>query len=123
MKLKPGIVSLVRFPQSDLTAGKYRPVIVLSSLPGPYDDWLICAVTSQIHHKIADWDELITPKDSDFKSSGLKVPSLIRLSKLAAVNSSILEGILGEVSKTRLQRLLTRLAKYLSYQSKILKEK
>ena len=118
MTIKPGIISLVRFPHSDLVKGKYRPVIVLTPLPGPYDDWLICAVTSQLHHKIDDWDEVIAPADSDFKSSGLKIPSLIRLSKLAAINSSILEGILGEISKTRVRRLLNKLAKYLEEQSK-----
>lgn len=118
MNTKSGIVSLVQFPQSDLVKGKYRPVIVLAPLPGHYDDWLICAVTSQLHHKINGWDEIITNKDTDFKYSGLKVPSLIRLSKLAVVNSTILEGVLGEISKTRLQRLLSKLAKYLEERSK-----
>ena len=56
MSLKPGIVSLVRFPRSDLDKGKYRPVVLLSSLPGPFSDWLICALTSQLQHKVEGWD-------------------------------------------------------------------
>jgi GNAT superfamily N-acetyltransferase len=106
MKIGPGIVSIVRFPQSDLREGKYRPVIVLSPLPGPFNDWLICAATSQLHHEIKDWDELISPADSDFVSSGLKAPSLIRIGKLATVESGVLEGVLGKISEDRLKSIL-----------------
>lgn len=117
MNICPGAVSLVRFPQSDLKEGKYRPVIVLASLPGPYGDWLICAVTSQLHHKVQEWDELISPDDSDFVSSGLKVASLIRIGKLATVETRILEGTLGEISDERLENILKRLSDYLQQQT------
>lgn len=116
MSLKPGVVSLVRFPQSDLEKGKYRPVVLLSSLPGPFGDWLICAVTSQLQHKVADWDEVINTDDPDFSTSGLKCPSLVRLGKLATVETNVLEGVLGEISVQRLNRLLQRLVVYLQKQ-------
>ncbi|MDP2166816.1 MAG: type II toxin-antitoxin system PemK/MazF family toxin [Thermodesulfovibrionales bacterium] len=116
MNLKPGIVSLVRFPRSDLEKGKYRPIVLLSSLPGPFGDWLICALTSQLQHKVDDWDEVINASDPDFSTSGLKCPSLIRLGKLATVESAVLEGVLGEISSERLKRLLQRLGAYLQKQ-------
>lgn len=113
MKIKPGAVSLVKFPQADLQSGKYRPVIVLASLPGPFSGWLICAVTSQLQHEIAGWDETIHETAADFGLSGLKAPSLIRIGKLATVESRILEGALGEIGEDRLKGILKKLSRYL----------
>ncbi len=116
MTFQSGAVSLVRFPQSDLTRGKLRPVVLLAQLPGPYEDWLVCALSSRVHARIPDWDEVIEAADEDFPGSGLKLPSLIRLSKLAALHSSILEGVLGRISEVRLRRLLKRLSRFLEGQ-------
>jgi len=35
MSFKPGDISLIRFPRADLQRGKYRPVLLLSKMPGP----------------------------------------------------------------------------------------
>jgi mRNA interferase MazF len=113
MKINPGVVSLVKFPQSNLEHGKYRPVVVLAQLPGPYQDWLICAVTSQLQHEISGWDEPILKEAPDFSTSGLKTPSLIRIGKLATVESRVLEGGLGKISDKRLKSILKRLAEHL----------
>lgn len=110
---KPGDISLVRFPRADLQSGKYRPVLILSRMPGPFSDWLMCAITSQLRHEVKGWDERIEKTDGDFKSSGLKVPSLIRIGKLATVEEAVLEGVLGEISSERLRRILTRLRDHL----------
>ena len=110
--MKPDDIMLVRFPHTDLKRGKYRPVLLISKFPGPFDDWLICAITSQLKHKIAEWDDIIKETDRDFESSGLKVPSLIRIGKLATVEESILEGQLGKISSKRLNKMLRRLENY-----------
>jgi hypothetical protein len=34
---------------------------------------------TQLRQRVADFDEIIEPTHSDFKTSGLKAPSLIRL--------------------------------------------
>ncbi len=113
MNSKPGDISLVRFPRVDLQKGKYRPVLLLSKIPGPFDDCLICAITSQLRHETKGWDERMESTDEDFKQSGLKVPSLIRIGKLATVESEILEDTLGETSSERLKKILKRLTKHL----------
>jgi len=113
MNFKPGHISLVRFPRANLQSGKYRPVLLLSKMPGPFDDWLICAITSQLRHKVEGWDEVIKRTDDDFKPSGLKVPSLIRIGKLATVEEEVLEGVLGEISSERLTKILKRLRGHL----------
>ena len=113
MNFKPGYISLVRFPRANLQSGKYRPVLLLSRMPGPFDDWLICGITSQLRHKVEGWDEVINRTDDDFKPSGLKVPSLIRIGKLATVEEEVLESMLGVISSERLMRILKRLMNHL----------
>jgi mRNA interferase MazF len=108
-----GQIVLFRFPQTDLEAGKLRPALLLGKLPGEYDDWLICMVSSQTHHATPEFDELIREDDSDFANSGLKVSSVIRLGRLAVVQGEILLGAIGQIAPERLQRIKRHLAEWL----------
>ena len=108
-----GNIILFRFPQANQTAGKLRPALVLRKLPGPYDDWLICMVSTQLSQQIEGLDEIIGPEDHDFKDSGLKSPSLFRASRLAVVEKSIFVGVLGEIPTKRLSRIKTSLAQWI----------
>ena len=49
-----GQIVLFRFPQADLDEGKLRPALLLGKLPGEYDDWLICMISSQIRRRAPD---------------------------------------------------------------------
>ncbi len=108
-----GQVVLFRFPQTDQIEGKLRPALVLRQLPGQYDDWLICMISSQIHHHVPDFDEVITPNDSDFNKSGLKLASVIRIGRLAVVESDIFLGKLGEIDPQRLSNIKQKLSGWL----------
>ena len=106
-------IVLFRFPQTDQIEGKLRPALVVRRLPGQYNDWIICMISSQLHQEIPDFDEVITPSDSDFQQSGLKLASVIRLSRLAVVNSDVLLGKLGQIDAQRLSRIKQRLANWI----------
>ena len=108
-----GQIVLFKFPQTDQTKGKLRPALVLRRLPGPYNNWLICMVSSHLDQKVPDFDEIITPDDSDYKESGLKVPSLIRIGRLAVVDGDILLGKLGQVDAPRLLRIKQKLSRWI----------
>ncbi len=109
---KPGQIALLRFPQSDLSPGKLRPVLLLSRLPGPYDDWLVCMVSSQLRQEVGGFDEVVRPADADFAQSGLKVASVIRVGRLAVVEERLLIGAVGAVSPERLRRIREQLASW-----------
>ena len=109
-----GQVVLFRFPHTDLEAGKLRPALLLGQLPGEYDDWLICMISSQLHHYLPDFDEVVHESDPDFTASGLKVASVIRIGRLAVVQGSLLLGAVGHVAPERLQRIKSRLAEWLA---------
>lgn len=66
-----GQIVLFPFPHTDFGQGKQRPALLLGRLPGDYDDWLICMISSQLRHCEPGFDELVQEKDDDFAESGL----------------------------------------------------
>ncbi|MGD0815936.1 MAG: transcriptional regulator [Verrucomicrobiota bacterium] len=104
-------------PQTD-GRGKYRPAAVLRRMPG-FGDLLVCGISTQLRQQVADFDEIIEPSHADFKTSGLKAPSLIRLGFLAVLPASNFLGTIGSISGQRHQRLLSRLSGYLQSKDKI----
>ena len=109
-----GQLALLRFPDTSLQEGKLRPVLLLGKLPGEYDDWLICLVSTQLRHFVREFDEIVGEDAPDFAESGLKAPSVIRLGRRAGVEGSALPGAIGKVALDRLRRAKNRLARWLS---------
>jgi mRNA interferase MazF len=109
-----GQVVVFRFPQTDLEEGKLRPALLLGKLPGNYDDWLICMISSQTHQFIEGFDEIVKESDADFGESGLKVTSVIRVGRLAVVSGDILLGAIGRVSNERISKVKKHLSDWLS---------
>lgn len=111
--LQPGHIAYVQLPNTDLTPGKNRPVLVLGKCPGKYDDWLICPVSSRLYQAIPGVDELVNVGDADYAQSGLAVPSVIRICRLAVVESSLLVGAIGSVDAARLARVQASLTNWI----------
>jgi mRNA interferase MazF len=109
-----GQIILFRFPQTDLEAGKLRPALLLGKLPGDYDDWLLCMISSQTSHYIPQFDEIIQEPDGDFAQSGLKIASVVRVGRLAVVDGRVLLGAIGQISPERLQRIKNHLAEWIA---------
>lgn len=109
--MKDGDVLLAALVQSDGTS-KDRPVLLLRRMP-PFQDLLVCGISSQLHQAAAGFDELISPAEPDYRASGLKTASLIRLGFLAVLPTASCKGRLGSISAARLKRLRTTLSDYL----------
>ncbi|HLP99285.1 MAG TPA: type II toxin-antitoxin system PemK/MazF family toxin [Sideroxyarcus sp.] len=110
---RAGQIVLTPFPYTDLTGVKLRPVLMLRQA-SKFDDWLVCMVSSQVQQAEADLDEALTPADSDFANSGLKVSSVLRLSRLAVLDGELLLGSIGSISDERLKNVRLRLAKWVA---------
>ena len=54
--MKPGDTVLIRFPQTDLQAGKLRPALVVAISPGRYADVLLALVSSRTYQTIPDFN-------------------------------------------------------------------
>jgi len=109
--MKEGDVILTPIPQADGSV-KNRPAVVLREMPR-YHDLLVCGVSTQIHQRVEGFDEIVSPGDPDFSSSGLLSESLIRLGFLAVLPRKSIAGSIGAISQERRKRLLTRLSDYL----------
>lgn len=110
---RAGQVVLVRFPQADLFQGKLRPALLLGKVPGAFDVWLICTISSQLRHYTDGFDEIVGEEDIDFEATGLKTTSVIRVGPLAVVEGDVLVGSIGRVDDERLSRLRQNLASWL----------
>jgi mRNA interferase MazF len=110
--MNEGDIALAPLPQADGQI-KDRPVVLLHRLP-PFGDFLVCGISTQLHQRVADFDEVITPGDKEFAASGLKAASLIRLGFLAVLPEAALLGRIGTLSTTCRQRLLANLCRHLN---------
>jgi mRNA interferase MazF len=110
--MKEGDVVLTPVPQADGSI-KNRPAIPLREFP-PYNDYLVCGVSTQLHQEVHGLDEVISTSDPDFRSRSLKAESLIRLGFLAMLPRAQIAGSIGSISSERKERLLKTLANYLT---------
>jgi len=109
--MKQGDVVLTPVPQSNGIT-KNRPAIFLKEMP-PYQDLLVCGVSTQLHQEVEGFDEVVRDTDPDFATSGLRSTSLIRLGFLAVLPRSEIINSIGSISAQRHHRLLKALSDYL----------
>lgn len=110
--MKAGNIALARLQQSDGQL-KLRPVLLLTSFP-PFNDWLVCGISSQIRHAVSDFDSIIEQSDEDFEQSGLQVTSVIRTGFLATLPSKDFPGTIGTISTERYQTVINNFITHLN---------
>ena len=75
-----GDISLTVLPQAD-GQRKSRPVVALRKMP-PFDDWLVCGISTQLHHAVEGFDEVVHTGHDDYVASGQRHRRLLdRLSE------------------------------------------
>ena len=82
--MKKGDIVLIPFPFTDLTGNKLRPALILVHSER---DITVCFITTQLK-----WKETTDIEISLFTTNGIKKDSLIRLSKMATVDKSLVGG-------------------------------
>ncbi|MBK5255351.1 MAG: type II toxin-antitoxin system PemK/MazF family toxin [Vicinamibacteria bacterium] len=90
--LGPGVVVLVRFPFSDLSASKLRPALVVAR--AGMTDWVLCQITS---NRYGDPQSVAITKSS-FETGGLERDSFVRPAKLFTANEGIVIRSVGQLS-------------------------
>ncbi len=71
-------------------------------------------ISTQLQYFTSGVDELMLATDSDFTQSGLVKESVIRVTRLAVVDGSILTGKIGEIDASRLKRVRENLAAWIT---------
>ena len=86
---------LVRFPFTDLSGDKRRPVLILAVARG--DDVVAAFVTSRGGAQTDPTEIVLVSGDPEFATTGLRVASAIRLSRLATLHRGLITARLGRV--------------------------
>ena len=102
-KLNFGDIVLLKFPFTDGKIYKRRPALIIND----YDDGdiIVCRITSQIYE---------TPNDvniNDWEKSGLRLPSVIRVHKLASLEKDLVEVKMGHIDNSTKEKIRMILAK------------
>ena len=87
-------IVLVHFPFTDLTGSKLRPAIVIHESE---QDVIVAFISSRIPPSLQESDLLITTDHPAFRSTGLKISSVIKFDKIATLSKTLIEGEIGEV--------------------------
>lgn len=95
--LKFGDIVLLKFPYTDETSFKRRPALVLSDTDD--GDIIVCRITSQIYKTTFD------VQINNWEESGLKLPSVIRVHKLATLDKSLVDKLMGNIDHSRKQKV------------------
>jgi mRNA interferase MazF len=84
-----GAILLARFPFTDLSGDKRRPVLVVSRNNGQRNDLVVCFITSVPR---SGPDMALLPASAE---TGLKTLSTVRFDKIATLEVSTFSGTLG----------------------------
>ena len=105
-KLNFGDIVLLKFPFTDGKTYKRRPALIINDFND--GDVIVCRVTSQIYN---------TQNDifiDNWENCGLKLPSVIRVHKLATLDKDIVENVMGKIdnsAKEKVKLILQNLTK------------
>jgi mRNA interferase MazF len=103
-KLHFGDIVLLKFPFTDGTTFKRRPALIINDFDD--GDLIVCRITSQIYK---------TKNDifiDDWEKSGLKLPSVIRVHKIATLEKDMVEFIMGQIeepNKEQVRKIISKL--------------
>ena len=101
---KFGEIVLIKFPFSNNLTFKKRPAIIIKDTND--GDVIVCRVTSKINNTIYDI-ELI-----DWLKFGLKLPSVVRVHKIASLEKSMIDQKLGDVNnavKFQIEQIIAKI--------------
>jgi len=98
-----GKIILVPFPFTDLTSTKLRPALVLHESE---KDVVVAFISSRTEMP-RPTDITIDKNSSEFKRTGLKLTSVLKLDKIATISKDLILGEIGEVG-TRLKKEINR---------------
>lgn len=95
--MEKGDIILVKFPFTDILSKKLRPALIITD-ESKFHDFVLAFITTQFDQK-EKYDVLLTADYEDFKKSGLKRESILKLNKLTTLNKKVIVGKIGSPSK------------------------
>ena len=104
-----GKIVLIPFPFTDLTSTKLRPALVLHE---GEKDVVVAFISSRIT-KAKQFDVLINDAHPEFKTTGLKLPSTVKIDKIATISKELILGEIGEIGPKLKKEINDKISKTL----------
>ena len=99
--MERGKIVLVRFPFTDYSDTKLRPVVIISV--DNKKDVCVAFISSVVPLQLDETDYLLTKEEKDFSLTGFKKESVFKMKKIATIDRDLIVGSLGHLSE-ELQR-------------------
>lgn len=109
---KIGDIVLTPFPFTDLSGNKVRPALILGTQQGG-DDITVCFISANTEHKIHKFDILVDSTEKNFKNTGLKLKSVLKVTKIATLDKIVILGKIGELETQTINKVRKVLKIYL----------
>lgn len=106
---KKGVIVLVPFPFTDLSANKVRPALIVSNNLFCENNVVVVFISSKTEKNPQKTDFIIRNSDKNFTRTGLKMDSIIRINKIATLDKKIVLGELGNITKQMQKEIDERL--------------
>ncbi len=105
--LSIGQVVLATFPFSNLTNNKLRPCFIVGI--AEFDDVVLCQITSKRYQS----NRAVVLLQTDFSRGSIVMDSFIRPDKIATLDRSMIQKVLGTVTDTKLDEVKSKLKVFL----------
>lgn len=93
-------IVLIRFPFDNLSETKLRPSLCLTDTISKYKHIIFAPITSNLNNVTERFDLIIENTNVDFKQTGLKVSSVIKLHRLLTASDNIIQSTIGYLPET-----------------------
>jgi len=103
-----GKIVLIPFPFTDLTTTKLRPALVLFE---GRNDVVVAFISSRVPQRPAPTEIIVKETHPEFKRTGLKGSSVIKLDKVATISKDLILGEIGEIGDKLKKETNTKLSK------------
>jgi mRNA-degrading endonuclease toxin of MazEF toxin-antitoxin module len=115
--LTRGKVVLVPFPFDDLSAAKLRPAVCLTEPIGLNRHVIVTFITSSEIFNLLPTDIALPTNHPDFRATGLRVNSVLRLHRLITLSTKIIQRELGKLSPNLEREVTEKLSLLFSLKS------
>jgi mRNA interferase MazF len=107
--MQRGDIYLASFQFGDTAAIKLRPVLLLTDRVGIGTEIVVAHISSVVPSNLLASDILLNPALPEHVSTGLRMPSVLRLHKLATIHHTSMQRRLGQILPVTQQSVDTRL--------------
>ncbi len=104
MTLTKGDIVLTQFPFTDLSQTKLRPAVILW-VDSTKNEITLCFISSKNVNNLTSEEFAILDSDEDFITTGLRISSKVRVTRIVTLNRLLVIRRLGQLTIKHIRKL------------------